>query len=64
LKALRMTIARGRNLPPYVIFHDKTLLAMAARRPQSLDEFAQIPGVGQSKLDNYGAVFLEAIRDE
>ncbi len=61
LKALRLAIARDHNLPPYVIFHDKTLLAMAARRPLSLDAFAQIPGVGQSKLDKYGPAFLAAI---
>jgi ATP-dependent DNA helicase RecQ len=62
LKALRMTIARDHNLPPYVIFHDKTLLAMAAQRPLSLDAFAQIPGVGQSKLDRYGTMFLDVIQ--
>jgi ATP-dependent DNA helicase RecQ len=63
LKALRLSIARDHGLPPYVIFHDKTLLAMAARRPLSLDSMAQIPGVGQSKLDRYGAVFLAMIGD-
>jgi ATP-dependent DNA helicase RecQ len=61
LKALRLSIARDHNLPPYVIFHDKTLLALAARRPLSLDSMAQIPGIGQSKLDRYGPVFLAAI---
>lgn len=63
LKSLRLTLARDHNLPPYVIFHDKTLLSMAARRPLTLDAFAQIPGVGQSKLDKYGEVFLSVIRE-
>lgn len=63
LKALRLTMAKAANLPPYVIFHDKTLLAMAARRPIYLDSLAQIPGVGASKLEKYGLVFLKAIQD-
>jgi ATP-dependent DNA helicase RecQ len=56
-------MAKAANLPPYVIFHDKTLLAMASRRPIYLDSLAQIPGVGASKLEKYGLVFLKAIQD-
>lgn len=62
LKALRLSIAKEHNLPPYVIFHDKTLLAMASRRPLYLDSLAQIPGVGASKLDKYGSRFLAVIK--
>lgn len=62
LKALRLTLARDQNLPPYVIFHDKTLIAMAIRRPLYKDSLAQIPGVGSSKLEKYGDIFLEAIK--
>jgi ATP-dependent DNA helicase RecQ len=62
LKTLRLMLARDHNLPPYVIFHDKTLLAMAARRPLYLDALSQIPGVGQSKLDKYGDMFLSVIQ--
>ncbi len=61
LKALRLQLAKELNLPPYVIFHDKTLLSMASRRPLSLDSMAQIPGVGTSKLDKYGVAFLNVI---
>jgi ATP-dependent DNA helicase RecQ len=61
LKALRLNIAREQNLPPYIIFHDKTLMAMAARRPLYRDSLSQIPGVGQSKLEKYGDSFLEII---
>lgn len=62
LKALRLSIAKEQNLPPYVIFHDKTLLAMATRRPLYLDSMAEIPGVGASKLEKYGAAFLAVIK--
>ncbi len=62
LKTLRLSIAREANLPPYVIFHDKTLIAMATRRPIYMDSMAQIPGVGQSKLDRYAPAFLDVIR--
>jgi ATP-dependent DNA helicase RecQ len=48
-------------VPPYIIFHDSTLVAMAAARPRNLAEMAQIPGVGASKLSRYGAQFLEVI---
>lgn len=62
LKALRLSIAKESNLPPYVIFHDKTLIAMALRRPLYKDSLAQIPGVGQSKLQKYGDAFLNVIQ--
>jgi len=48
-------------VPPYVIFHDSTLREMAARKPQTLAEFAMIPGVGQTKLARYGESFLQVI---
>ena len=48
-------------MPPYVIFHDKTLAEMAARRPRSVAELAAIPGVGEAKLARYGEAFLEVI---
>ncbi len=64
LKALRLQLAREKNLPPYVIFHDKTLLEMAVRRPLYRDSMAQIPGVGQSKLEKYAPAFLAVIQGE
>jgi ATP-dependent DNA helicase RecQ len=63
LKALRLAMARENNLPPYVIFHDKTLLALALHKPQDRAAFAQIPGVGQSKLDKYAPAFMAVIQD-
>ncbi|GAB4273960.1 MAG: DNA helicase RecQ [Deferrisomatales bacterium] len=64
LRALRLELARAQGVPPYVIFHDATLREMAARRPSSLEELAEVPGVGRAKLERYGARFLEAIRAE
>jgi ATP-dependent DNA helicase RecQ len=61
LKAKRRTLAQEQNLPPYVIFHDRTLAEMARRRPASLREMAEIPGVGESKIARYGAAFLRLV---
>ncbi len=61
LKAKRMELAREQGVPPYVIFHDSTLLEILNRKPQTLDEFGQIGGVGQSKLAKYGDAFLEVV---
>ena len=61
LRAKRLELARAANVPPYVIFHDKTLADMAARCPQSVAELAAIPGVGEAKLARYGAAFLEVL---
>ena len=62
LRGLRKRIAQQSGVPPYVIFHDATLRAMAAARPASLKEFAQVGGVGQNKLAKYGASFIAVIR--
>ena len=61
LRQKRLEIARTQNLPPYVIFHDKTLIELAAARPGSRAEMAQVPGVGETKLDRYGPAFLAVI---
>jgi ATP-dependent DNA helicase RecQ len=61
LRAKRLELARAQNVPPYVIFHDRTLAEMAARCPRSIAELAAIPGVGEAKLARYGEAFLEII---
>jgi len=61
LRAWRLDEARHQELPPYVIFHDATLIEVARRRPLSLDALAEIPGIGRSKLDRYGAAVLAVI---
>ena len=63
LKAKRMELAREQGVPPYVIFHDSTLLEIHNRKPQTLDEMAQIGGVGQAKLAKYGDAFLQVVED-
>ena len=63
LRALRRQLAADAGLPPYVIFHDSTLRAMAARRPANEAELARIPGVGDSKLMAWGGAFLTAIAE-
>ncbi|HEY8352082.1 MAG TPA: RQC domain-containing protein, partial [Sphingomonadales bacterium] len=61
LRQKRLEMARAQNLPPYVIFHDRTLAELAARRPRSTAELMGIPGVGETKIARYGAAFLEVI---
>ena len=61
LREKRMEIARLQNLPPYVIFHDRTLIELAAARPASRAEMAAVPGVGEAKLTRYGPAFLAVI---
>ena len=61
LRAHRRELARAQGVPPYVIFHDVTLEAMAEQQPCTLDEFAALPGVGEKKLERYAAAFIEVI---
>jgi ATP-dependent DNA helicase RecQ len=63
LKAKRTALAREQGVPPYVIFHDSTLLEILNRKPQTLTEMAQISGVGQAKLAKYGDAFLQVVED-
>ena len=64
LREKRTEIARAQNVPPYVIFHDKTLIELAAARPGSRAQMAKVPGVGEAKLDRYGAAFLTVIAEQ
>ena len=61
LRELRMELSKDQGVPPYVVFGDKTLLAMVEHRPSTLDEFRQLHGVGDVKLKRYGEPFLEVI---
>ena len=63
LKAERLAIARELSLPAYTVLHDRSLTELAERRPDSLEAFAGIHGVGQAKLEKFGARFLAVIRD-
>jgi ATP-dependent DNA helicase RecQ len=64
LRELRRGIAAEQEVPAYVVFSDKTLADMAARRPRSRADFLDVFGVGEAKLERYGDVFLDAIGSE
>jgi ATP-dependent DNA helicase RecQ len=64
LKAKRRGLAEAARVPAYVIFPDRTLIEMAEKRPNDLDQMAQISGVGAKKLDKFGDAFLEVINGE
>jgi ATP-dependent DNA helicase RecQ len=64
LRALRKKLADERRVPAYVVFGDRTLQDMAARRPRTRDEFLEVHGVGQKKLEQYGDLFLAEILRE
>ena len=63
LKAKRMELAREQGVPPYVIFHDSTLLEILSQRPASIMALGRISGVGQAKLTRYGDEFLRVVED-
>lgn len=63
LRARRRELAQEAGVPPYVIFHDSVLRDMVAERPASLAALGRIAGIGQRKLEAYGAAFLAVLRD-
>ncbi|OYV34608.1 MAG: ATP-dependent DNA helicase RecQ [Acidocella sp. 20-61-6] len=62
LRAERTRLAREQAVPAYVIFHDATLVAIAASRPESLQALGEIPGMGRTKVERYGAVVLAVVQ--
>ncbi len=62
LKALRLKLATKRRVPAYVIFPDRTLIDMAQKVPLTKWDFAEVQGVGEAKLDQFGEIFLEEIK--
>ena len=62
LRTERAALAKSQGVPPYVVFHDTTLRAMATERPQTMAELGTISGVGESKLKRYGAEFLAILK--
>lgn len=64
LKNKRMELAKEQGVPPYVIFHDSSLIEIHDKKPRNLDDFAMISGVGESKLRRYGEAFIAVICSE
>ena len=54
LRLHRKQLAQEQGVPPYVILHDKTLVAICAQRPRDIDELASVPGIGERKIELYG----------
>ena len=63
LRNCRRELAEAQGVPPYVIFHDSTLVEMCSLVPTTLNDFSKLSGVGERKLMKYGEAFLAAIRD-
>lgn len=63
LRELRLDLAREQDVPPYVVFSDRTLIEMAVSRPDNEVELREIHGVGDAKLERYGEAFLRRIAD-
>ncbi|HET7627873.1 MAG TPA: DNA helicase RecQ [Bacillales bacterium] len=61
LRALRREIAEAEHVPPFVIFSDQTLRELSDYAPKEMDELLKVKGIGERKLEKYGAAFLEAI---
>ncbi|MEH7548497.1 DNA helicase RecQ [Neobacillus vireti] len=62
LREVRKRIAESENVPPFVIFSDAALKDMCAKQPKTSEEFLQVSGVGEHKLQKYGLEFIQAIR--
>jgi ATP-dependent DNA helicase RecQ len=64
LRAWRAASAKEQGVPPYVVFHDKTLREIATVRPSSLEELSTVNGVGESKLAKYGQQILDTLAEQ
>lgn len=63
LRGWRVDLAKTKGVPPYVIFHDKTLAQIATERPADKDELRQIAGVGEKKVERYGDDIARIVKD-
>jgi ATP-dependent DNA helicase UvrD/PcrA len=61
LRAWRTARARADSVAPFIVFHDSTIEAIAARRPRSMAELRRVPGVGPTKLDRYGEEIIGVV---
>ena len=63
LRALRKQLADEQGIAPFMVFHDRTLREMLANKPRTLDEMAEVSGVGAAKLEHYGEAFLAVLAE-
>lgn len=63
LKKIRLDISRKRNIPPFIVFSDASLIDMARLKPKNKKDFLKIKGVGDKKLKQYGEIFIEEIKE-
>lgn len=63
LREHRLSLAKEQGVPPYVVFHDTTLRAIAVHMPRQLEELARLPGIGLAKLDRYGAGVVAIVEE-
>ncbi len=63
LKAWRLDQAKTQDLPPYVILHDSTLIDLVRERPKTRQHLSRLPGIGERKLDRYGADLLRLVAE-
>jgi ATP-dependent DNA helicase RecQ len=63
LRECRRELAEEQGVPPYVIFHDSTLVEMCSVAPKTLDAFSKLSGVGERKLMKYGEAFIAVIKN-
>lgn len=61
LKSKRLELARQQDIPPYLVFHDRTLIEMVKLRPKSLHEMSYITGIGTAKMERYGEIFFNLL---
>lgn len=63
LRSKRRQLAQEQGVPPYVIFHDSTLMAILEARPRNLREMQHLAGIGETKLERYGEAFLSVVNE-
>ena len=63
LRSKRRELAEAQDVPPFVIFHDATLMAMIEEKPENLKQMGYISGIGKKKLEQYGEKFLEVLNE-
>ena len=61
LRSIRLQLSKQESIPPYMVFGDKTLRELAVHKPRSPQDMLALHGVGQSKLEKYGSLFLETV---